>query len=247
MQIQVWDAERMQLVRNMKGHQGRVGSISWNGAVCTAGSKDGHILHHDVRMAEHVVRTLDEHQQEVCGLRWSPDGQQLASGANDNVLCIWDARADRPLHRLTQHVAAVKAVAWSPHQAHLLASGGGTADRMIRLWDTQTGACTQAVDSKSQVCSLQWSRTRKELYSSHGFSDNQISLWSFPGMVKITDLLGHTNRVLHMAQSPDGSSIVTAAADETMRFWRLSSADKNHSVNKPRSPSVLAKPPVFIR
>ncbi len=65
----MWDAERMQLVRSMKGHQGRVGSISWNGAVCTAGSKDGHILHHDVRMAEHVVRTLDEHQQEVCGLR----------------------------------------------------------------------------------------------------------------------------------------------------------------------------------
>ena len=28
-------------------------------------------------------------------------------------------------------------------------------------------------------------------------------------------------RVLHMAQSPDGTTIVSAAADETLRFWRI--------------------------
>lgn len=26
--------------------------------------------------------------------------------------------------------------------------------------------------------------------------------------------------MLHMAQSPDGSTIVSAAADETLRFWK---------------------------
>jgi len=33
-------------------------------------------------------------------------------------------------------------------------------------------------------------------------------------------MTGHSARVLHMAQSPDGTSVVTAAADETLRFWR---------------------------
>lgn len=28
-------------------------------------------------------------------------------------------------------------------------------------------------------------------------------------------------RALHMAQSPDGASVVTAGADETLRFWRV--------------------------
>jgi len=32
----------------------------------------------------------------------------------------------------------VKAIAWSPHQHGLLASGGGTADRCIRFWNTLT-------------------------------------------------------------------------------------------------------------
>jgi cell division cycle protein 20 (cofactor of APC complex) len=38
-------------------------------------------------------------------------------------------------------------------------------------------------------------------------------------MCKIKELNGHTARVLHMAQSPDGSTVVSAAADETLRFW----------------------------
>jgi cell division cycle protein 20 (cofactor of APC complex) len=38
-------------------------------------------------------------------------------------------------------------------------------------------------------------------------------------MVKMGELNGHTSRVLYMAQSPDGCTVATAAADETLRFW----------------------------
>jgi len=34
-------------------------------------------------------------------------------------------------------------------------------------------------------------------------------------------LAGHTSRVLHLAQSPDGETVVSGAADETLRFWKL--------------------------
>jgi len=39
--------------------------------------------------------------------------------------------------------------------------------------------------------------------------------------VKVAEFTGHTSRVLHMAQSPDGTTVVSAAADETLRFWRV--------------------------
>ena len=38
-------------------------------------------------------------------------------------------------------------------------------------------------------------------------------------MAKVKELEGHTSRVLHMACSPDGGSVVSGAADETLRFW----------------------------
>ncbi len=39
-----------------------------------------------------------------------------------------------PLFRKT-HKAAVKALAWSPLKNNILATGAGTADRCLRVWD----------------------------------------------------------------------------------------------------------------
>lgn len=80
----------------------------------TSGSRSGAIHHHDVRVANHHVTTLARHTQEVCGLKWSPDGKYLASGGNDNLLMIWDAavntanNTNTPVFTFNQHQAAVK-------------------------------------------------------------------------------------------------------------------------------------------
>jgi cell division cycle protein 20 (cofactor of APC complex) len=132
-------------------------------------------------------------------------------GANDNALILWDERhlsGDSPRYVLEHHKAAVKALAWCPWQSSLLASGGGTADRHIRFWNTSTGACINSIDTKSQVCSIKWSHSEyKELVSSHGYSQNQLIVWRYPSMMKVAELKGHNSRVLHMAQSPDSRTI----------------------------------------
>jgi cell division cycle 20, cofactor of APC complex len=217
---QLWDVQACKKVRSMDGHTDRIGAMAWNRHILTSGSRDANIIHHDVRIAQHKIAQLSNgHQQEVCGLSWSPDGETLASGANDNVLCLWDAtRYTNPRYRCTDHQAAVKALAWSPHERNLLASGAGTADRTIKFWSSATGALLNSIDTGSQVCALQWNPYEKEILSSHGYSRNQLSLWKYPSMAKIKDLEGHTSRVLHMACGPTGT-VVSAAADETLRFW----------------------------
>ena len=40
-------------------------------------------------------------------------------------------------------------------------------------------------------------------------------------MEKISTLTGHSHRVLYLAMSPDGTTIVTGAGDETLRFWNV--------------------------
>lgn len=44
--------------------------------------------------------------------------------------------------------------------------------------------------------------------------------------------LGHTSRVLHMAMSPDGSTVVSAAADETLRLWKCFAVDPQKKAQK---------------
>ncbi|PIA19623.1 WD40 repeat-like protein [Coemansia reversa NRRL 1564] len=241
--VQLWDSVRERRVREFAAHTRRVGALSWNGPVVSTGGRDKRIYSFDSRMrAGAVVSTYYGHAQEVCGLRWSPDRTQLASGGNDNMLLVWDTRFTpldarmspplpdmaagarafrRPLFRLSQHTAAVKALAWSPTQRGLLASGGGTDDRCIRLWCTLTGRHISAHDTRSQVCNLAWATDGTELVSTHGFSENHVAVWRYPDMRLACTLPGHSRRVLYLAQSPDGRTIATAAADETIRFWDI--------------------------
>jgi cell division cycle protein 20 (cofactor of APC complex) len=139
-EVQLWDCSKLKQVRSMRGHTARVGALDWNAHVLTSGSRDTTIHHHDVRVREHHIATLASHEQEVCGVRWSPDGTTLASGSNDNALCIWDSAASAstsagapwaPRHKLLHHTAAVKALAWCPWQRGTLASGGGTNVRPL--------------------------------------------------------------------------------------------------------------------
>lgn len=220
----LWDVQASKQLRSMDGHTDRVGALSWNRHILSSGGRDTVVVNHDVRVAQHNIATLSAHTQEVCGLSWSPDGNTLASGGNDNTLCLWNAATSSttsPRYTLTNHQAAVKALAWSPHERNLLATGGGTADRCIKFWNGQMGTLLDSTDTGSQVCALQWNPHEKEILSSHGFARNQLSLWKYPTMAKIKELQGHTARVLHMALSPDGSTVVSAAADETLRFWNV--------------------------
>lgn len=191
------------------GHTARVGALAWNGDNLSSGSRDRLILQRDIRTPPLASeRKLVGHRQEVCGLKWSPDNQYLASGGNDNKLFVWNSSSLQPVHAFTEHLAAVKAIAWSPHHPGLLASGGGTADRCIRFWNTLTGQVSwkmkwnrhfqcfyqyfwdffqamQSVDTGSQVCNLAWSKHSSELVSTHGYSQNQILVWKYPSLVQV--------------------------------------------------------------
>lgn len=246
--VQLWNVDRKKQVRTMRGHMSRVSSLAWNEHILSSGSRDSSIFHHDVRVAEHHVGTLKGHTQEVCGLTWSPDGSQLASGSNDNKCLIWDKGASEARFSFEDSCAAIKALAWCPFQRNVLATGGGTADRHIRFYNTLTGSIVNSVDTKSQVCSLVWSPHERELLSSHGYSQNQLCVWKFPSMAKIAELTGHTQRVLHTAVSADGTTVCSAAADETLRFWKVwDGAAKKKQIASPKREGSLRRMNLSIR
>ncbi|KAF3820303.1 hypothetical protein GH733_015812 [Mirounga leonina] len=206
-EVQLREVQQKRL-RNMTTHSARVSSLCWNSYISSSGSRSGHIHHHDVRVAEHHVATLSGHSQEV--------------GGNDKLVNVWPSVPGEggwvPLQTFTQHQGAVKAVAWCPWQSNVLATGGGTRDRHIRIWNVCSGACLSAVDAQSQVCSILWSPHYKELISGHGFAQNQLVIWKYPTMAKVAELKGHTARVLSLTMSPDGATVASAAADETLQL-----------------------------
>ncbi|KAL7749675.1 hypothetical protein RI367_004903 [Sorochytrium milnesiophthora] len=225
-QTQIWDVQTQTRLRKMGGHSARVGVLAWENYMVSSGSMDGSIWRHDVRVSKHNVAQFRGHELEVCGLKYQrphrggADYQYFASGGNDNVVNIWDVRsADAPVHSKSEHLAAVKALAWSPHASNLLATGGGTADSNIHFWNTSSGALLNTIYTGSQITSLVWSTEYKEIMAAHGYPSNQLTLWSYPSLYKVAELEGHAQRILHMCGSPDGQSVATASIDENIKIW----------------------------
>lgn len=83
-----------------------------------------------------LLRKITVHVQQICGLAWSFDGEQFATGGNDNVAHLFDTKTVLSLRGSTNetlleggeryrwpHGAAVKAMAFCPWQKSLLATG----------------------------------------------------------------------------------------------------------------------------
>ncbi|MCP8720328.1 MAG: WD40 repeat domain-containing protein [Asgard group archaeon] len=235
--IEIWDIETNTKLRtlNCNNHLTRIALQDWNQHVLTSGSRLGHIYHSDVRIANHLVSQLqDAHTAEVCGIEYRSDGSQLATGGNDNLVCIWDARStsNAPLYSKSSHKAAVKALSWCPYQSSLLATGGGSTDKTINFWNTTTGARVNTIETGSQISSLNWgyaNGTGMEIVATHGFPTNSISLFNYPTLQKTGEITNaHDSRILNGCLSPDNLTLATVAGDENLKFWSLFDLYKNN-------------------
>jgi cell division cycle 20-like protein 1 (cofactor of APC complex) len=104
-----------------------------------------------------------------------------------------------------------------------------------------------SVETGSQVCNLIFSKNSNELVSTHGYSENAIVLWKYPSMKKVSTLTGHSLRVLYLAMSPDGETIVTGAGDETLRFWKVFPSKLGTNPDASRETSLIDPSSFSIR
>ncbi|KAH3678965.1 hypothetical protein WICMUC_001333 [Wickerhamomyces mucosus] len=224
--IEIWDLESSTKLRTMHTSTGiRIGSQCWSNHLVSTGCKSGEIFVNDVRIKNHITATLNGHVGEVCGLEYRKDGLQLASGSNDNSVCIWDCRSSIPQFTKTTHTAAVKALAWNPDTTSLLATGGGSSDKQIHFWNTTTGARVNTIDTGSQISSLNWGSSDsfgKEIVATGGYPNNCISVYSYDHRIKVSEIENaHDSRIISGQISPDGSTLATVGGDENLKFYKI--------------------------
>ena len=247
--IQLWDINKKIKIREIFAHNNRVSCLSWNNNILSSGSKDRYIKNFDIRIKVPEISKIKKHKQEVCSLKYSIEGDLLASGGNDNMVYIWDIRnlknnifnflfnentnnpyEIKPYSINNLHQAAVKAMNWCPWKRHVLGTGGGSKDKSIKIYSCDCNKLIKNINTGSQVCSLIWNEKEKEIISSHGFNKNQIIIWNYEKSKKICELKGHMNRVLYMTKSPDENVICSGSGDETLRFWKINEDKKR--INK---------------
>ena len=95
-----------------------------------------------VRRGAHESRTqctatLEGHQDEICALAISPNGNQIISGSKHGSLHLWDSKTGSTTGLpIVGHSEAISVATFAP-DGTFFASGSG--DRTIRIWDLATG------------------------------------------------------------------------------------------------------------
>jgi len=205
----------------------RITGLSWmqKSQVVYFGTKSGKLGFRDFRSSQENFISVPYPRVEICGLSIQPGDCCFATGDNSNRVMLWDVRnTSEPTHTFKEHKAAVKTLSWAPSNPNLLATGGGTADCNICIWNVTTGNLLSKKYTGSQVCNIHWSKQYDELVSTHGYTGvgkNTICLWQYPSLDLIKKIKAHDQRVLFSSMSPSGEFLATAAADETLKIWNL--------------------------
>ena len=230
--IRIWHPDGT-LIRTLKGHIDRVHSISFSPDSQTIASasedktiklwsKDGKLL-----------QTLSGHNHWVLGVSFSPNGQLLASASRDKTIKIW--RKDGTLLKtIAAHNQPVLDVSFSP-DGQIIASA--SADNTIKLWRPDGTLIKTLSGHSDAVINVSFSPDGNKIASAS--ADNTIKIWTAKGtfiksssnqkkllndkwsMVTVETLQGHGKMVAGVSFSPDGKTLASASADNTIKLWRI--------------------------
>jgi WD40 repeat protein len=150
-------------------------------------------------------------------VKFSPDGQVLATGDMDGEVRLWRVADGKNLLTCKEHTSWVWSIAFSPN-GHIIASGSD--DKTVKLWDVSTGQCYLTLRGHNQqVWSVAFSPDGHIIASAS--EDQTVKLWDIKTGECVQTLEGHTNWVRSVAFSPDGKRLASGSDDHTVKLWDL--------------------------
>ena len=235
--LSVYDAgkDKWNQFRNVTGF--KICTLDWRTpSELTLGSV-GLITHFDLRSGTAAWTVHTDIRNPVCSLTWND--RMLATGSNANNVRIFDIARIATGSCLFQysHQAAVKALQWNPEKFSLLMSGGGSADRILKLFDTARGMQLSEGYVGSQICSMAWlDRNYFVLGLGYSTTDANLQYWRcLPHsmtMKKVDQVTSQEGRILDLAKDPDSSAFCTSSDNEALCFWEPKRLEKKKPESK---------------
>jgi WD40 repeat protein/predicted Ser/Thr protein kinase len=163
---------------------------------------------------------IEGHAEYINSVAFSPDGATLASGSDDRLVKLWDARTGELRETLIGHRALVRSCVFSPDGAMLASKA---QDAKLRLWDTQTGELLHNFSSNSSIeVPMLFTHDGKTLvvadYSNLKLLDMQT------GKLR-HEFEKHEKSLSAFALSPDGEILASGGFDHTITLWEMKTGE----------------------
>ncbi|GAA2430916.1 hypothetical protein GCM10010191_50710 [Actinomadura vinacea] len=216
-QLMIWDARTWRIVfADPQAHSDRVTAVAWSPdeTLLATSSYDQTATLWDTG----TWRPGQGIQTEtwVVDVAWSPDGRELLCAFWQNDALIWtigDPADPLVLRPLEGHTAVLHSAAWDGSgRSVVTSSGDGTA----RLWDPATGEQIRVLGT-GEAYTTAFNPRRQQVVT--GSRDGGLRFWDVVTGADLLVTYQHPAAILAAAWSPDGTEILTACEDGTIRVW----------------------------
>ncbi len=196
-------------------------------------SRSGEVLIWDVASRAPVKNLENAHSDTVLGIKFSPDGQQLLSGAADKFVKIHDVAGGKLVKSFEGHTNHVLGVAWR-HDAKFIASAG--ADNAIKIWNVETGEQARTIGGYAkQVTSIQYMGRGPNIVSCGG--DKTVRFHQGDNGNNFRNFGGATDFMFAAAASQNEQVVIAGGQDGVLRAWNGANGQVLRTFEPPKPPA----------
>ena len=228
--ISARDAASLHETMRLRGHADAVRSVAFSpdGRFFASGGDDAAIVLWDAATGEQTAM-LSGHADAVNSVAFSPDSRLLASGGSDHAVIVWEVAAGKPLFMLAGQTDAIWNVCFSPDGKYL-ATASWRDDHTIAIWDITQRRVIHALLIPNWPPAKSGIRIAMHpggtLLASGTNGNGAIMLWNMRTGQEVRTLQGHSQTILTLAFSPDGSMLASGSEDNTVRLWNVADGQK---------------------
>ena len=160
-----------------------------------------------------------------------PSGTSFATAGQDGQVLVWGVAEGRPKQAIDLGHGWVENVAWSPDGRWLAAS----CSRQVRVYGADGEEAWRSHDHPSTVSAIAWAGAGELATACYG----RVSFFD-AATGEVGQKFEWRGSLVSMVLSPDGDVVACGSQDNSVHFWRRSTAEDSMMSGYPGKPSALA-------